>query len=107
MLNILRLKKYKGVGIQMNKTEYEKAIKHPVKSEAPVYFLTNAVIPVLLKRVKTEMGTCFFLHTEELATIEQEYQGRNRHKKRTLKHTIFENKILTNTLSINRFSKCL
>ena len=60
----------------MNKTEYEKAIQYPVISNAPVYFLSNAAIPVLLRRVKTVRGSCFSLNTEELATVEQS-QGRN------------------------------
>ena len=71
------MKKYKGAGIQMNKTEYEKAIQHPVTSNAPVYFLSNAAIPVLFRRVKTVKGSCFSLHTEELATTEQMSQGSN------------------------------
>ena len=33
-------------------------------------------IPVALKEINNVFGRCFFLFTEELATVEQKYQGK-------------------------------
>ena len=65
-----------GVGVFKNKTEYEKAL--PNSPKAPIdglYFKRGLEIPILFNIVKTIMGTCFSIHTEELATLEQKYQG--------------------------------
>ena len=71
-----RLKKYKGDGILKNFTEYEKTFGSPEPCVgSPNYFACNAEIPVLFRRVKTQFGSCFALHSEELATIEQRLQG--------------------------------
>ena len=32
-------------------------------------------VPIALKEIKNVFGKCFFLSTEELATVEQKFQG--------------------------------
>ena len=71
----LRIKKYKGTGLLKNQTEYQKGPKFPTAPPPAMYFMTNVEIPLLARTVKTPYGSCFSLHSEELATIEQRYQG--------------------------------
>ena len=40
-------------------------------------------VPIALKEINNVFGRCFFLSTEELATVEQKFQGKY------LKHVLF------------------
>ena len=65
-----------GQGVFRNKTDYEEALKYsPTSPINGRYFQKGLEIPVLFNIVKTIMGTCFTLHIEEHATLEQKYQG--------------------------------
>jgi hypothetical protein len=72
-MTYFRLEKYNGNGVLKNQTEYEKVSEVPI-AEASGYG-ARVEIPVRLRIVKTQIGACFALHSEELATIEQRYQG--------------------------------
>ena len=74
-INEFRLQKYNGNGDLKNQTEYEKASDFPVSLPPQSDYSARVEIPVRLKVVKTLSGACFALHSEELATIEQRYQG--------------------------------
>ena len=58
-----------------NQTEYEKVSEVPIASPPPLAYGAQIDIPVRFKVLKTQLGACFALHSEQLATIEQRYQG--------------------------------
>ena len=35
-------------------------------------------VPIAMKEISTVFGKCFFLSTEELATVEQKFQGKKK-----------------------------
>jgi len=74
--NDFLLKKYTGIGVLKNQTEYQKGPKFPIAPPPSASFFSSKVeIPLLARTVKTPYGSCFSLHSEELATIERRYQG--------------------------------
>ena len=72
-ITYFRLEKYNGNGVLKNQTEYDNVSEVPIAS--PPDYGAQVEIPVRFRIVKTQLGACFALHSEELATIEQRYQG--------------------------------
>ena len=58
----------------VNEENYEESVK-VFKSNVKAEYFQRTSIPVKLKEINDVFGRCFYLYSDEYASIEQKFQG--------------------------------